>query len=321
MRSVWFKSIKCYLPQRTRCHHDTSNINVTLRWSWCWMLKIFFWSLRNPRHQLLFGCWPSALLWCPSMSVWKRIHVPLDPPPLCEPVQLACQSTQCHLNRLRVPAAPLWKPHQAANLTDYFEMQISEKEERTLNVLVSVSLFWHLHCLLSLSLLFSLNRLETPHRSFTPNIYAYTITNQIPKTILAVQPHRGSARRPNLRLFTFFFTVWTAVNTTGDKMEWPVVMLGKKKKRGEGKGKVGVIHVSHITALWRKRVGEETCKANGVPHPGGRSAGEYFHRSFITLYTFPPHTHTQESSELTVNLLSGCLGFDCSWKWWFHRLH
>lgn len=107
---------------------------------------------------------------------------------------------------------------------------------------------------------------------------SHTMSNRIPK-----RPSNLIEDLPLAIRWTFkIFTVWTEVNPAGDwEMEWPVEMQKRRKK---------IMHVSHIVILRRKGGREETREANGVPHPLGRSVGEYFLRSF-TGSVYILHTH------------------------------
>lgn len=125
-----------------------------------------------------------------------------------------------------------------------------------------------------LSLLSSLNRLDKPHTSFPPNIQAHTMSNQILK--------RPSNKRSGQTVDFPMFTAWTEVTPVGGT-RWSDLLRCRK-------GGKKIMHVSHIVIRRRKGGREETCEANGVPHPLGRSVGEYFLQSF-TGSVYILHTH------------------------------
>lgn len=127
---------------------------------------------------------------------------------------------------------------------------------------------FHLKLILFVSLFFPLlidmtNRTRTSLQTFEPT------QCQTKSPEKAVHLREGPALGQTLD-FKKSSQSRTEANPAGDEAERPV----ETQKRGEK-----IIHVSHIVVL-RRKGGRKPAKANGVPHPLGRSVGGYFLQSF-----------------------------------------
>lgn len=172
-----------------------------------------------------------------------------------------------------------------------------QKLQKTVLLLLCFFLFFFEAHIVPLSLLSSLYRLDKPHTSFHPDIQAHTVSNQIPK-----RPSDFAKDLPLAKWWTFKLSQcglrWILHGTT-----WSDPLRYREGGGGE------IMHISHIVVLPRKGGTEEIRQANGVPHPLGRSVGEYFLQIFCIHLTY-----TQECSELALNLPCVFLDLDCYWE-------